>query len=72
MQKKEKKVLQERKQEEKDGKICVYSMGGDYRKWEAMGMEVEDRGIYKKWFPREEVKLSYEIEPYTEKDFEED
>jgi hypothetical protein len=59
-------------EEEKDGKVCIYSMSGDWNKWKEMGMKQEDKGVFFMWVPREEVKLYYKVEPYTEKDFEED
>ena len=58
--------------EEKDGKVCIYSMEGDWNKWREMGMKQVDKGVFLMWVPREEVKLYYKVEPYTEKDFEED
>ena len=43
--------------EEKDDKISIIAMTGDYRDWLSLGMKCIDKGVYQKWVNRDEVKI---------------
>ena len=57
---------------EKDGKISIVSLYGDYELWPSMGMEIIDQGVYQKWAPKDEVEILVEEKDISPSDFEED
>lgn len=43
--------------EEKENRVSIVTMTGDYRVWLKLGMKCIDKGVYQKWVNRDEVKL---------------
>ena len=43
--------------EEKDDKISIVTMTGDYREWLNLGMKCIDKGVYQNWINKDEAKL---------------
>lgn len=48
--------------EEKEGKILLVSLNGDYRDWLKLGMECIDKGVYQKWIEKKDAVIREEIE----------
>ena len=48
--------------EEKNEKISIVTMGGDYKVWENMGMKCIDKGVYQKWINKNEAEVIIEKE----------
>lgn len=45
---------------EKDGSILISSMKGNYKKFEDIGMDKVDKGVYEMWIPKEDAMKIYE------------
>lgn len=43
--------------EEKDDKICIVTMAGDYRDWINLDMKCIDKGVYQKWINKDEAEI---------------
>ena len=43
--------------DEKDDKISIVSMSGDYRDWLNLGMQCIDKGVYQKWIEKDKAKI---------------
>lgn len=43
--------------EEKDDKLSIVAMTGDYKDWLGLGMECIEKGVYPKWINIDEAKL---------------
>ena len=43
--------------EEKDDKISIVAMTGDYRDWLNLGMDCIEKGVYQKWINKKEAQL---------------
>lgn len=43
--------------DEKDDKISIVAMTGDYRIWLSFGMQCIDKGVYQKWIDKNEAKI---------------
>ena len=43
--------------EERDDKISIVAMKGDYRDWINLGMKCIDKGVYQKWINKEEAEI---------------
>lgn len=43
--------------DEKDNKLSIVTMTGDYRNWLNLEMQCIDKGVYQKWIDRDEVEI---------------
>lgn len=43
--------------EEKDDKISIVAMLGNYRDWLNLGMRCVDKGVYQKWIDKDEAEI---------------
>ncbi len=50
--------------DEKDNKLSIVAMTGDYKDWQNMGMKCIDKGVYQKWINKEEAEIKIIKERY--------
>lgn len=43
--------------EEKDNKISIVAMTGDYKNWLELGMKCIDKGVYQKWIDKADAEI---------------
>lgn len=48
--------------EEKDNKVSIVTMRGDYKEWLKLDMKCIDKGVYQKWIDKSEVEIIVEKE----------